>query len=221
MKLAALILLASLFANDPLRISKINKAKSQAKEAFNSGDYKTAIEKYRLLIDSLGVKEEALTLNLANAYYLANDTASAFPMYQQLTESIDKTITSKANQQLGVMTNKRGKPEEALNYFKQAVKSDPFNEDARYDYEMLKKKLDEKNKKDQEQKKDDKNKDQKKEEPSEFAKRLKEQADRLVAQKRYDEAYGLMVDGLKKDKTVSTYQDYINRIKDVRDINKK
>ena len=39
------------------------------------------------------------------------------------------------------MTNQRGKPEEALNYFKQAIRALPANNDARYNYEMLKKYL--------------------------------------------------------------------------------
>jgi tetratricopeptide (TPR) repeat protein len=216
-----LTILSALFANDPLKTTKINRAKSQAKTAFNSGDYKTAIQKYRFLIDSMGVKEDPVYLNLAHAYYLAKDTANAFSLYQQLSASSEKGVNSKANQQLGVMTNMRGKAEEALNYFKQAIKSDPLNEDARYNYEMLKKKLDEKKQQDEQKKKDEKNKqDQKNQEPSEFAKKLKEQADRLVAQKQYRAAFDLMTDGLKKDKTVSTYQDYINRLKDVAEINK-
>jgi len=219
--LVALAVLFSAITNDPLKVSRINKAKSQAKAAFNSGDYQSAIAKYRYLIDTLGVKEDPVSLNLAHAYYLSKDTANAFPMYQQLTFSADKKISSKANQQLGLMTNLRGKPEQALEYFKQAIKSDPLNDDARYNYEMLKKKLEQTKQKDEQQKKDDKNKqDNNKQEPSEFAKKLKEQADKLVAERRYKAAYELMVDGLKKDKTVSFYQDYITRTKEVADINK-
>ena len=59
----------------------------------------------------------------------------------------------------------------------------------------------------------DKNDKNKKQEPSEFAKKLKAQADQLVAGRRYKEAYDLMVDGLKKDETVSSYQTFIDRIK--------
>jgi len=59
--------------------------------------------------------------------------------------------------------------EEALANFKQALKADPSNEDARYNYEMVKKKLAEQKKKEEDQKKkdpnkQDKNEDQKKEE---------------------------------------------------------
>ncbi|HYC84927.1 MAG TPA: tetratricopeptide repeat protein [Chryseosolibacter sp.] len=221
MKLILALALIALLSNDPLKVTKINRAKTQAREAFNSGDYQTAIAKYRYLVDSLQVTDDAVTLNLANAYYLSKDTANAFQTYERLSGSPDKKVNSRANQQLGVMSNKRGKPEDALRYFKQAIKSDPFNDDARYNYEMLKKKLDGQKQKDEDQKKDDKNKqDQQNQEPSEFARKLKEQADKLVAQRQYNAAYELMIEGLKKDKTVGTYQDYINRIKEVADINK-
>lgn len=224
MKTALLILTSILlFSNDPLKIRKINTTKSEAKKAFQAGDYKKAIQQYRYLIDSLGVKEDEINLNLAHAYYLEKDTANAFTNYQTLTNSTNDEVRSKANQQLGIMTNQRGKPEEALSFFKQAVKAHPANEDARYNYEMLKKKLDQKNKEDEKKNKDNKkdNEKNKNEEPSDFAKKLKAQADQMVGQRQYKAAYDLMMDGLKRDKTVSTYQQYINRIKDVSEINKK
>lgn len=213
------LLIVLLIATDPMKISRINAIKSEAKKAFQSGDYKLAASKYALLADSLGVKEDEILMNLAHAYYLQKDTANAFTRYQSLTQSVSNEIASKAGNQLGLMLNQRGKPEEALAYFKQALKNDPRNNEARYNYEMVKKKLDASNKDDQKNNRD-KNKDQnKKQEPSEFAKRLKEQADQLVAQKRYREAHTLMSDGLKKDPTVSSYQTFIDRTKDVADIN--
>jgi hypothetical protein len=160
MKFVWLILLI-VISNDPLKVSKINSAKAEAKKAFQSGDYKGAITKYKYLIDSLGVNEDEVMLNLAHAYYLQKDTANAITKYQSLTQSQKPSLASKANLQLGLMANQQGKAEQALSDFKRALKEDPTNEDARYNYEMLKKKLEEKKKQDQ-QKKDQQNKDQQK-----------------------------------------------------------
>lgn len=217
MKFGFLMVIA-LLSTDPLKIGKINSVKAEAKKAFQSGDYKTAAEKYHVLIDSMGIKDDAVLLNLAHAYYLQKDTARAQTQYQPLTQSPSAEIASKASNQLGLLTNQQGKSQEALSYFKQAIKSDPANEDARYNYEMLKKKLDKKKKEDQ-KKDQDKNDKNKKQEPSEFAKKLKQQADQLVLQRRYNEAYELMMDGLKKDQTVSSYQTFIDRTKTVSEIN--
>ena len=160
MKFTLSILLLLLTLIDPTKIGKTNEAKSDAMKAYNGKRYKEAIMKYRYLVDSLDVEEDEVKLNLANAYYLAKDTANARPVYESLSQSSKNTIRSNALQQLGVMNNSRGKAEEALSQFKQAIKADPGNTDARYNYEMLKKKLDEKKKQDQQNQ--DKNKDDKK-----------------------------------------------------------
>ena len=154
-----LLLLTSL--TDPGKISKVNTLKEQARKAYNAGDYTSAIEKYRMLKDSLQVSEDEVSLNLANAYFQKNDTTTALTEYQPLLTSANNTIRSKANQQVGILNNRQGKFEEALNHFKQAIKADPANGDARYNYEMLKKKLEEKKKQEEEQQKKDQQKDNK------------------------------------------------------------
>src|SRR5258708_40067514 len=147
---------------DPKKVSKINSLKSEAKKAFLAGDFKTAIDKYKYLKDSLNVSEEEVGMNLANSYFRTNDTTNAFSTYQPLSVSNDAKIKSWANQQMGVMANRQGKFEEALNYFKQAMKAEPENEQARFNYEMVKKKLEEQKKQEQQQNKNkDQNKDNK------------------------------------------------------------
>jgi hypothetical protein len=165
---------------DPATVRRINAAKSEAEQAFKSGDYRTAVDRYKYLVDSLGVKEDEVLLNLANAYYLLKDTTNAFNNYQSLTASGKSDITSKANQQLGIMANQQGKAEEALNYFKQAIKAEPTNDDARYNYEMVKKKLEEKKKQEekQQQNKDKEKKDQNKDEEKKEDKKDQQQKDK-------------------------------------------
>jgi Ca-activated chloride channel family protein len=152
------MLILLLLMTDPGDIGKVNSAKSDAKKAYLAGDYKTAVEKYTYLVDSAGVKEDEVMMNLANSYFHLNDTSNAVSAFQPLTMSNNPRLKSVANQQLGVLTNRKGNFEEALNYFKQALRADPTNEDARFNYEMVKKKLEEKKK--NEQKNQDKNKDQ-------------------------------------------------------------
>lgn len=176
MKYILTILLAA-FITDPANIGKINSIKKEARQAYLSGDYEKAIEKYTLLIDSLEVTEEEVKLNLANAYFKANDTTASRQQYQLLTDSKTKPIASRAFQQLGVMNNREGKFEEALNYFKQAVKNDPTNDEARYNYEMLKKKLDEQKKQEEQQKDKQENKDQDKQDQKDQEKKDQEKKD--------------------------------------------
>lgn len=168
MKVIAILFVAFLLFIDPSKVSQVNKLKSEAKTAYLAGDMKTAIAKYTFLVDSLQVDEDEVEMNLANAYFNLNDTSNAVNRYQPLSASGNSKINSQANQQMGVMANRQGKFEEALNHFKQAMKAEPNNEQARYNYEMVKKKLEEKKKQEQQNKdknnqdkKDDQKKDQK------------------------------------------------------------
>ena len=190
------------------------RSKSEAKKAYNAGDYKTAIERYTYIIDSLGVNEDEIALNLANSYFQINDTASAIGVYQSIAGSVKPRVRSNAQHQLGVLNHRQGKYEEALQNFKQAIKADANNTDARYNYEMLKKKL-------EEQKKKEEQNNNRPKEPSEYAKKLKAQAEKLSASFKFREAQDLMLDGAKKDPSVMYYSDFIERLKNVVVINKK
>lgn len=158
MKAWAVVLVVLITLPDPTRISKINTLKAEAKKAYLKNDYKTAVAKYRYLVDSMKVQEDEVLLNLASAYYNLKDTTNALSQYQSLTASPKNQLRSKAQQQLGVIADQQGKHEEALTHFKEAIKSDLSNQEARYNYELLKKKLDEKKKQDQ-KKQDPQNKD--------------------------------------------------------------
>jgi tetratricopeptide (TPR) repeat protein len=166
---------------DPGDISKINTAKSEAKKAYIAGDYKTAVEKYTYLVDSIGVTEDEVMMNLANSYFHLNDTARAISSFQPLTVSKNPKLQSAANQQLGVLHNREGKFDQALAYFKQALKSNPANEDARFNYEMVKKKLEEQKK--QEQQKQDKNQQNKDQQDKDQEQKEQEQKDQEQQQK--------------------------------------
>ena len=179
---------------DPTKIGKINTLKSEAKKAYLAGDFKTASEKYQYLVDSLQVREDEVLLNLANSYFQLNDTTNALNQYQSLSQSTKNQLRSRAEQQLGVMANRQGKSEEALSHFKQAIKSDQTNEDARYNYELLKKKLEEEKKKKEQQKQDQKeqnkdqeNKDEQKKDQKDKQDQKKEQQDKDKEEQKKDQ----------------------------------
>lgn len=159
MKVVLLLLLTLLI--DPSKIGKTNEAKSKAKESYARGEYKEAAEQYRTLIDSLGVNEEEVSMNLAHSYFQLNDTLNARNAYLGMTNSRNANYQSISYQQLGNLSHRQGKLEEALAYFKSALKANPANEEARFNYELVKKKLDEQKKQQQRNDQDKKDQDQK------------------------------------------------------------
>jgi tetratricopeptide (TPR) repeat protein len=207
MRIVLLFTLISIFGGDITKIAKVNKLKKAAEIAYTNENYELAISTLRTLTDSLGVNEDPLLINLANAYYQINDTANARQYYARALGSEQKELRSVAHQQLGVIYQQQNKPDAALAQFKASLKSDPSNEDARYNYELLKKMM-EKQQEDQQDKKKDI-------EPSEYAKKLKEQADNLAKQNMFVQALNIMQMGLQEDQTVAAYNEFIAKLNDV------
>lgn len=191
MRILAAVIVTLLTLTDPTLISKINRLKADAKKAYLQNDFKTAITKYRYLVDTLNVKEDEVLLNLASAYYNVKDTSNAMGQYHALTASTKNQLRSKAQQQLGLIADQQGKQQEALMHFKEAIKSDLTNEEARYNYELLKKKIEEKKKQDQkkqdENKDKDKDKDQKEDEKKEDEKKDQQKKDQEKKEKEKKE----------------------------------
>ena len=140
--LIAVLILTGPFDNIN-RISQINTLKKSAKEAFLQENYEAAIGHYLTLVDSFRVDDENVKLNLSHAFYKNNDIENARSYYTNLASSSDRSISSRAFQQLGIIANDEKKYEEALAYFKSSLKANPLNEEARYNYELLKKRVDE------------------------------------------------------------------------------
>jgi flagellar biosynthesis GTPase FlhF len=143
------------------KISTVNQLKEEARAAYLDQDYEKAIGHYRVLLDSFRVNDEQMLLNLSNAYYKNQDFDNARLFYDQLTDSRDYAIRSRAYQQLGVLAHQEKKYEEALNSFKASLKAEPANEEARYNYELLKKLMKEQEQQQQQQQNQDKDQQQK------------------------------------------------------------
>ena len=206
MKFLTLIILLAAPMADINKIAKVNSLKKQAQQAIEVEDFDLAISTLKTLTDSMNVVEDEIFLNLGNSYFHKNDTTNAFNFYTKVLGSQEGNLRSRAYQQMGVINQQQNKLEEALGNFKNSLISDPTNADARYNYELLKRLLDQQ----QQQQKNDDNI-----EPSEYAKRLKEQADKLAQNNQFEQALQIMQMGLKEDKTVSAYNQFITKLGEV------
>ena len=100
----------------------MNSIKRQAEYAFNQGEYENAISSFRTLTDSMGIDEDPIFLNLANAYFHQQDTSNAIQFYSRVLSSEDDELRSRAYQQMGVINKQKNKLNEALTDFKSALK---------------------------------------------------------------------------------------------------
>lgn len=206
---ASLLLVFQGGIGDFNRIARTNELKEEAREAYLQEDFERATTLYQVLVDSFQVQEEAVRLNLANSLSQSGQTERADPAYRELAANAsDQHIRSAAYQQLGIEASKSQNLADAATYFKQALKNNPLNEAARYNYELARKKLAQE-KEEQEQKQDEQI------EPSEWAKELKKKAQQLVDQYRFREAFTLMEEGLKQDPTVAAFKDFTERVRTI------
>ncbi len=150
-------LLFALIGNNPKEIAKINELKRDAERFFKQNNYQEAAYKYIYLTDSMNVEDPEVMLNLAHCYYRLADSTNAKTAYQNVAALGSNEAQSIAYQQLGVMAKKPETLQESLQLMKAAVKANPSNMDARFDYEVVKKLLE---KQQQEQQNQQNNEDQ-------------------------------------------------------------
>ncbi|MDX5345835.1 MAG: aerotolerance protein [Hymenobacteraceae bacterium] len=141
--LAAVFLFLITIAGGIQKIYRINSYSKEAATAFANNNFTAAEQAYRYLVDSLQVQDDQLRLNLAHTYMKQQKQQQAKPHYQVLFNTSNKEIKSVSALQLGVIAARAEDYVNALSLFKQALIINPQNEAARYNYELLKKYLEE------------------------------------------------------------------------------
>jgi len=93
-------------------------------------------------------------------------------------------------------------------HLKNALKYNPNDPDAKRNYELAFASAD----KEDEKKNNDEQENQDQKKPTEYALAIKKQAEKLVSEKQYNQAYNLMQQALEADETVGNFSDFIERI---------
>lgn len=122
-------------------VSQRNILKIEAGKAFYTKNFELASSKYQELANISYNLEPEARLNLAHAYFSMNDTARALDEYKKLVRLNDVGISTSAMIQVGVIETMRGDSMQAMELFKIALQKDDKNKIARYNYELLRKKL--------------------------------------------------------------------------------
>ncbi len=194
------------FAQGAGRAKVLEGNRAYAEEKFDEAN-----DKYRdAQVDN--PESPIIHFNIGDALYQKRNYEEALKSYQSAVQkSNDPQLQAQGYYNLGNTLFRMDKLQESIAAYQQALKLNPNDEDAKFNLEYVRRKLKENaQKQPQEQ--------NQKITPSEFAKKLKAQAEALVAQRSYKEAHELLQNGLKQDPTVAAFQDFIQRIKDVVDI---
>jgi hypothetical protein len=141
MKLLTLTVFLFLGIGGIQKIAEVNEHSNKAAEAFRKSNFTEAIKNYEFLVYEIGDNDPRLILNLAHAYRLNNQAEKATKAYQKCVKNPDANLRSKAWENLATLDTKIQNYTEALTNYKRALVANPKNEQARYNYELLKKYL--------------------------------------------------------------------------------
>lgn len=115
--------------------ASLNDAR-KANEAYRNGDYERAAELYQQAIDQ-NPDDARLHFNLGNALSelgRGEEALEAYSRYQSLTENREQQSLADYNAGRTLIDNEQYK--EAAEYFREALKKNPDDSDARYNYEL-------------------------------------------------------------------------------------
>lgn len=133
--------------------ASLNDAR-KANQAYKNGNYQEAAELYRSAIAD-DPENAKLHFNLGNALAKMGNTEeaeTAFSRYKSLVENpVDESL---ADYNTGKMLTDLEQYDEALNYFREALRNNPDDEDARHNYELALRKQQEQQQEDQQQQSD-------------------------------------------------------------------
>lgn len=197
-----------------LTASAVNDGR-KANEAFENGNYAEAEELYLSAIEQ-DPDNAKLYFNLGNAQAKQDkveDAIQSFMEYRSLVESPEEK--AKAEYNIGTLLAEGRKWKPAASHFKNSLKLNPADQDAKHNYERA---LVEIEKEDENEEEEQDQENQPPPEPSEYALAMKNQAEKLVEQRKYNEAYNLMQRALEADETVQAFRDFIERTANVADI---
>lgn len=195
------------------QVSRLNAAIDLAAKSYAETNYEQSITDHLALIENFQYGSSALDFDLGLSYQYAEQLDEAAANYDKASIALNPKLASLAFNQGGVLLGNKQENEAALSKFRSALIKDPGNEIARYNYELLARWL----QRDQERKDQEENPP----EPSDFAKRAKAEADRLVEQFKFTEALTVMNEALAQDETVAAYQEFITSLTDIKEINEK
>ena len=118
-----------------LTASSISDAR-KANEAFENGDYEQAAELYQQAIED-DPENARLHFNLASTLYKLGRVEEAMQSYDRFENLSDTPVEkSYGSYNQGTILTEENKYQEAAEYFREALKNNPDDADARHNYEL-------------------------------------------------------------------------------------
>lgn len=114
---------------------------TQAEVAYLKGSYTESVQLYRQALREYPEKSTQIRFNIAQCYGQMDSTLEAIQNYEQATRSADAELASQAFNNLGEINASVENLEKAKDQFMRALNRDPENDKARYNFELVVRRL--------------------------------------------------------------------------------
>jgi Ca-activated chloride channel family protein len=191
---------------------------SSALREYKAGQYEQALKEYDRLLERKG-EDPRLHFNAGAAAYRSRQFEEAAKQFNEALASPDLKLQELAYYNRGNTLFHLGEKnadvnqriqvwEKSLQDYQSTLKLNSKDADARFNYEFVKRKIEELKQQQQPSKPQNM-------QPSEAAKKAKAEADDAVRRRQYPTALEIMEKQLSQDPTTSFYSDYIQKLKDI------
>ena len=209
-RLAVAFVLALLLASG----DAAEEAGREGNASYARGDFAAAATAYRVGLDaeadSLSPTSTALQHNLGLALHRQADYPAARAAFARAADRAGTDAARvRALYNAGVSAAAAGTLDAALGFFRRTLLLDPAHADARFNYEVVARRLAERQPTQPQQAPPEDVA------PSAYARRLKARAEAMAAQRRYASARALLRQGLQRDSTVAAFRDFMQRLDDI------
>lgn len=181
---------------------------AEGNEFFSQQKWELAQAKYAKAL-TLRPSSVKANYNMGNLFYEQNLFSKAQPYFERAAQNA-QSAQQKARifHNLGNTFMRLKKYKEAEKAYKNSLLQNPKDNETRYNFALAKKLLNLK------EKQENKNKENKPE-PSDFALKVKTEADEATQNFEFSKALEIMQKGLEKDSTLNHFQDFMTKLKEI------
>ncbi len=110
-----------------------------AEQLYKKGDYRRALQAYQRALNEESPNADLIRFNIAQCWMALDTTVKSEEIYREVVGRLPDAQRSIALSNLAIIETRRGRPDRALEMFRQALIADDRNDNARFNYELLKK----------------------------------------------------------------------------------
>ena len=118
-------------------IFNIVTAKDKGLELFNDGKFADAVDHYKTVLEARE-DDPAATFSLGSSSYYNNDVESALKSFENILNTGDKDLQSKALYNIARILQDQNEIEKSLSLYKKSLELNPNDIDSKINYEILK-----------------------------------------------------------------------------------